>query len=727
MTPLSGFLAPAMLAGAAAVAVPLALHFFYKPRYRKQPWAAMTFLKLSLEQTSRRVKFQEYVLLALRCLALILLALALARPTVSAVTTGRGEGVDAVLVIDTSYSLGAADGDADRFARAKTAAVAVIDNLPPNSTVQVVTCADRATAVGPRSPGNLDDARRVVEGLKLTSLSGDMLPGLVEAAAALDRAAGTTKEVYLVSDLQKSTWTKQSAAVRAAAAELKTRATLVVVRCGDPARPLTNVAVTGLTTPGGIPHTGSRLPVTVMVQNTGPTPARNLTVTLEVDGKDSEKESAAVDELPAGQAAPVTLTARLDAAGNRLLTARVRADDVPGDNRLDRIIAVRDAVRVLIVDGAPDDRDPKQSASHFVRNALVPVAADRLAEYHVQATTVTAAEAGAGLLGTHDVCVLCNAPVGPGGLSPAFVTRLTEFVRAGGGLVIGGGDQVLAPAYNASLGSAGAKLLPYDLTEVVTPPADQPLKIAPDTADPAGFLARFRDEPYQAATADADLTTVLGMAEVEGPDSTVLMRLTTGRPWVADRRVGEGEVIVVASLDAAGGNWPAKAGSYLSFVQTTLAHLAGKSAAGFNRPVGSPLVWHPPASPNPFELISPDGTRTKLGPATGGAGEVLTVATPDALTAGVYRMTEAGVDPPNGPAFAVAADLRETTDLANLGDAETEELLGFRPVMLSAGGSGAGTDFATERSRREWTVWVLAVLFAVAVAELAWAWRCGRA
>lgn len=725
MTPLSGFLAPAMLAGAAAVAVPLALHFFYKPRYRKQPWAAMTFLKLSLEQTSRRVKFQEYVLLALRCLALILLALALARPTVSAVTAGRGEGVDAVLVIDTSYSLGAADGDVDRFARAKTAAVAVIDNLPPNSTVQVVTCADRATAVGPRSPGNLDDARRVVAELKLTSLSGDLLPGLMEAAAALDRVAGATKEVYLVSDLQKTTWAKQSAAVRAAAAELKTRATLAVVRCGDPARPLTNVAVTALTTPGGIPHTGSRLPVTVMVQNTGPTPARNLTVTLEVDGKDAEKESAAIDELPAGQAAPVTLTARLDLAGNRLITARVQSDEVGGDNRLDRIIAVRDAVRVLIVDGAPDERDPKQSASHFVRNALVPVPADRLADYHVQATTVSAASAG--LLGTHDVCVLCNAPVGPGGLSPAFVTRLAEFVRAGGGLIIGGGDQVLVPAYNAALGSAGAKLLPFNLTEPITASAEQPLKLAPDTADPAGFLARFRDEPYRTATADADLTSALGMADADTPGSAVLMRLTTGRPWAAGRRVGEGEVVVVASLDATGGTWPAKAGSYLSFVQTTLAHLAGKSAAGFNRPVGSPLVWHPAAAPNPFELIGPDGTRTKLGPATGGAGTALTVATPDTLTAGVYRMTEAGIDPPTGPAFAVAADLRESADLANLTDAETEELLGFRPVMLSAGGPSGGTDFATERSRREWTVWVLAGLFAVAAAELAWAWRCGRA
>ena len=62
------FLAPTMLAGAAAVGIPIALHFFYKARYRKLPWAAMEFLKEAIEQTSRRLKFQEWILLALRCL-----------------------------------------------------------------------------------------------------------------------------------------------------------------------------------------------------------------------------------------------------------------------------------------------------------------------------------------------------------------------------------------------------------------------------------------------------------------------------------------------------------------------------------------------------------------------------------------------------------------------------------------------------------------------------------
>src|SRR3954447_18096569 len=118
------FLAPWMLVGGAAVSVPIALHFFFKARHKPLPWAPMKFLKEAIEQTSRRLKFQEWILLALRCLVILLLALAIARPgQKSAGSTDRGEAVDAVFIFDTSFSMGAQDGDKTRLDRAKEAAL----------------------------------------------------------------------------------------------------------------------------------------------------------------------------------------------------------------------------------------------------------------------------------------------------------------------------------------------------------------------------------------------------------------------------------------------------------------------------------------------------------------------------------------------------------------------------------------------------------------------------
>src|SRR5438876_9315524 len=77
------FLTPFMLMGALAAAIPIALHLFFRSRYRTVPWAAMKFLLTSVEQTSRRLRFQELLLLMLRILILVILALALARPIIS--------------------------------------------------------------------------------------------------------------------------------------------------------------------------------------------------------------------------------------------------------------------------------------------------------------------------------------------------------------------------------------------------------------------------------------------------------------------------------------------------------------------------------------------------------------------------------------------------------------------------------------------------------------------
>src|SRR5215813_13076062 len=105
------FLTPLMLVGVLAAAIPVAIHLFFRSRYRTVPWAAMKFLLTAVEQTSRRLKFQELLLLLLRMAVLVLLAIAFARPMLSMFAgAGRGDSVDAVLVFDTSLSMGAQDG-----------------------------------------------------------------------------------------------------------------------------------------------------------------------------------------------------------------------------------------------------------------------------------------------------------------------------------------------------------------------------------------------------------------------------------------------------------------------------------------------------------------------------------------------------------------------------------------------------------------------------------------
>src|SRR5262249_35768550 len=138
------FFAPYMLWGVLAGGIPIALHFFYRSRYRTVPWAAMKFLLTSIEQTSRRLRFQELILLILRVTLLVVRALALARPK-SAAERGaaQGDAVDAVFIIDTSYSMGARDGPVPLKDPHNDPYLLALKNLAPDG---VVTRLGRAKA-----------------------------------------------------------------------------------------------------------------------------------------------------------------------------------------------------------------------------------------------------------------------------------------------------------------------------------------------------------------------------------------------------------------------------------------------------------------------------------------------------------------------------------------------------------------------------------------------------
>src|SRR6185369_12499441 len=105
------FLNPVMLFGATAVSVPIIIHLLNKRKFDHVQWAAMRFIQASVEQNQRRIELEDIILLILRCLILLFLAFALARPTMQR-STGwiGGASVNAVVVVDNSYSMGASDG-----------------------------------------------------------------------------------------------------------------------------------------------------------------------------------------------------------------------------------------------------------------------------------------------------------------------------------------------------------------------------------------------------------------------------------------------------------------------------------------------------------------------------------------------------------------------------------------------------------------------------------------
>src|SRR4051812_36115290 len=67
-------------AGAALAAIPIIIHILNRRRFRVVRWAAMEYLLQAMRKNRRKLKFEQWLLLACRCLLVFLMGLALARP-----------------------------------------------------------------------------------------------------------------------------------------------------------------------------------------------------------------------------------------------------------------------------------------------------------------------------------------------------------------------------------------------------------------------------------------------------------------------------------------------------------------------------------------------------------------------------------------------------------------------------------------------------------------------
>jgi hypothetical protein len=753
------FLAPWMLLGMAAAAIPIILHLFFRSRYRRVAWAAMAFLRQSLEQTHRRLKFQEWLLLALRMALLLLLALAFARPFSRwrADAASPDQPVDAVFILDVSYSMSAREGQDTRLDLARRAALAALDQLPARSTVQILASADRTWLLGPRIPSRLDQARRLLEqGLfpsaeadgagpapghprGVVSLSTDHLPALRQAGELLRLGQSANKEVYLFSDMQRLGFERQRDALAQQALELSRLGTVSLVRCGQ--RVPRNATLLGIQPHSGIPQVGERAAYAVLVRNGSREPLRNLVVTLVPDLQASDKDSQTIAQLDPGEVRAISLTARFDRPGLHLLTAQLDGDDLAADNRYDQVILVRDQVRVLVVDGRPRPGEPEQAASYYLLHSLQPVPESARSKHLILPRLVSPREAAPALLADKDLAILVDVRLGEGSpeaLDNAFLARLAEFVRSGRGLLLFAGDQVVAEEYNRILGD-GYDLLPARLGPPASAGSSQPVHPDPARIEPGSFLAAFREEPLD-RVAQVEVDKYLVAAPLE--DAVVALRYSDGQPAVLRRKVGQGTVVLATtSADTTWTTWPILP-TYLPFVHLTLSHLLNQQTQVHHFQAGQPLRWHPPralAGLN-WVLAAPDGTRTRLAAeSTAGPPVVQYAAT---FQAGVYHLVPAqdldAAEPatPGGQAqrpaalpasrvpFSVVPDLRESDNLDALTDAELDQLLGIRAVHVNAGDPRAFAGW--HRHNHEWTRGILVAVLLAALAEAVAAWYGGR-
>jgi hypothetical protein len=209
------FLTPLYIAGALAVSLPILFHLIRRTPRGETPFSSLMFLSPSPPRITRRSRIEHWLLLALRGLALVLLALAFARPfwrqPVQASDNAVAERRIAVIV-DTSASM----RRGDLWQQAVRAADQTLAECRPQDHVAVFACDESLRPIA-----GFDDLaqveptrRRAVVATRLAALrptwAGTHLgQALLDAVALVSDSRDDTEKtgraartIVLVSDLQ---------------------------------------------------------------------------------------------------------------------------------------------------------------------------------------------------------------------------------------------------------------------------------------------------------------------------------------------------------------------------------------------------------------------------------------------------------------------------------------------------------------------------------------------
>jgi len=526
------FTNPAFLGGLAALSVPILIHLLLKRRRLKVRFSTLRFFEAADQRARQRRRLRQWLLLALRLLAVALLVVAFARPFRSDSAPGGPARRErrVALILDRSASLNARDSGGPRFERALAEARGRLGKLEVNDRAALIEAGSPARVLAPLSPpaAILQRLVKLEPGFGAADL-GDALrqaDGLL-AGATRDE----TNEVWLVSDLQRNS------CVSVPVQSLRRDAGLRIYAVGDAAAP--NVAVTEL-------HCGTGLGAVSRVTLTSFAEALIAgRLRVRLDGQVILDQPVS---LGPGSVTNLPLSLTNVAPGWHGAEARLEAEDsLVLDNTRYAAFYATAPKRVLVLEPRKNVR-PFQEETLFLAKALNPAGTGE---------GVANAAFVVDKCGPEDLASRLRAAGGrlsvvmlPGlrQLPPGSSLLLGEFVRHGGGLLLFVGEGLSALEYDREL----ADLLPARLGAVdrETRPGWRLQEFDPGSPIFAAFQT-----PEGGNLALPEFTRRFLL--VEEPGSAVLARFTDAVPAVLARQVGHGKVLLVnTSADTTWSDWP---------------------------------------------------------------------------------------------------------------------------------------------------------------------------
>jgi hypothetical protein len=679
------FLNPFFLFGLFAAAIPILIHLFTRRRPREIRFPSLEFLTEVNQSQIRRLKLKQWLLLLLRTLAIIAIALAMARPALRG-TAGLKSGAATTIValVDRSGSMAAeagAAGDAAQSPAGTLAGVArrVVEDLlltmGPADELLLVPYDAAPQPVTPEPVGDLARLRAAAQALDAGAHTTDHRPALEFASRALAASRALNRELFWISDFQASGF-------RGADVDATAGPGAVAVPDGPwsesrvyliPLAPRSRANV-ALSDASLAPSEGG-VALSVTAAAHGVTPG-DLAVEAR-DGAGGGELGRGFLNIPAtGEATTLLPLAALPAEGGVI---EIPSDPLPLDNRRWFAAGRAGTQRIVLRD------DAQVSAVRLALEAGAPASG----------IAVDAAPAGqlSGRLADADALVINDVERLPAG----DLQALLDYHRAGGALLIVLGERADPAFWNASvLREIGAGQM-GDVVRTAPGAAWRLLRRAAGHPALAGFPAR-PGEPLSNARFDL----VREFRPAAG--TRTLLEFDGAHPALVE---GRGLLVFCSSLEPDASDFPVS-GAFLPLLHQSVKVLARGTAAASLVPGER---YTAPASTGAWRIDGPDGV------------EVLSELT---ATAGAARLVSAPLERP-GLYRVVRGDQVRSTFAVNPDPAESDLTPAADDALVRAFPDGRarimrpGADLAQRvreaRFGRELWSWFVVIALLLLVAE----------
>jgi hypothetical protein len=416
------------------------------------------FVSEAVRQRRARHRLRDFIILALRTLAVVLLAVAVARPRfgqqplISDIQAGDAVRV---VILDASQSMAATDGGVELLERGRAAAAGYL-RYRRGLQANLIQAASGADATFDEPSTNFEALRDDLSRAEVRPERLDVNGALELAAQMLARVSETDarrRELVVISDFQRSNW----AAADFGLLPAETQIQLESVRLG---KPLDNVAILRATCRGRSQQ-GGGVPLEIEIGNYS---SENRTVEVEVDIGQSTFHLKA--DCPAGRRTVLSDLVQFQRPGWQTGVARLlSADDaLAADDRRPLAVQVRQEPVYAILTRQP--ATARHTSSYYLHYALVPEReTDESTTTHVIRLDPAAADRET--LGPADLIVVDH----PGKLSEQVVSLLAGLMRRGRPLIYVASELTDATNLKRLADAAGSSLkLPV---EFVPPPAEQ--------------------------------------------------------------------------------------------------------------------------------------------------------------------------------------------------------------------------------------------------------------